>query len=116
MVARRGGMKLGVLATFIFIGALGYFGVNIGKHYWRYVRFQDRMEQQVRFSASRPDSVIRARLQAVVDSLGLPESARNIRVRRAEHLLFIYADYVEIIEFPGFAKEIHFAPKAVGPY
>jgi hypothetical protein len=116
MVTRHGGTRVGSLMTLLVVCAIGYFSVNIGQHYLRYYRFKDRMEQQVRFQASRPDSVIRKRLAAFADSLGLPPAAQQIRIRRAQNVLFIWADYAEIIEFPGFVKEIHFAPQAVGPY
>ena len=116
MVNRRGGTKLGCLATIVILGSIGYFGVNSGKHYWRYVEFRDRMHTEARYNARKPDSVIIARLKSAADSLGLPESAKNIIVRRANNILFISADYYEYVEFPGFVKEMHFAPSAMGPF
>jgi hypothetical protein len=115
MVNRRGGTKLGCLATLIVVGAVGYFGFTIGKQYLRYYQFKDAMEQQAHFAASRSDAVILGRLRALVDSLGLPESAKNISVRRANNVIFIYTNYYVPIEFPGYVKEIHFAPQAMGP-
>jgi hypothetical protein len=116
VVSRPGASKLGCLATIIVLGSVIYFGVNIGKHYWRYVGFRDRMQTEVRYGARKPDSLIVARLRAAADSLGLPEGAKHIIVRRANNILFIQADYYEQVEFPGFVKEIHFAPQAMGPF
>jgi hypothetical protein len=39
-----------------------------------------------------------------------------VSVRRANNILFIRADYYETVEFPGFVKEIHFSPSAMGPF
>jgi hypothetical protein len=116
VVNRPGASKLGCLAMIIVVGSVVYFGVNIGKHYWRYVEFRDRMHTEVRYGAHKPDSLIIARLRASADSLGLPAGARQVIVRRANNILFIQADYYEHIEFPGFVKEIHFAPQAMGPF
>lgn len=112
---RRGTTRLGCLAWLVFLGGTSYFGVTIGKHYWRYIEFKNAMEQEAQFAAHRTDDNIRERLQALVDSLGLPASAKNIRVRRATNLIFISTHYYVGIEFPGFVKEIHFSPEALGP-
>jgi hypothetical protein len=116
VVSRRGGSKLGCLVSILVVASIGYFGINTGKHYWRYLQFRDRMHTEVRFSAHKPDSLIIGRLRLAADSLGLPESARNVTVRRANRIIFINADYYEYVEFPGFVKEIHFAPSAMGPF
>jgi hypothetical protein len=116
VVVRRGGTKLGCLFTVLLLGSIGYFGVNTGKHYWRFIEFRDRMQTEVRYGSHKPDSLIIQRLRMSADSLGLPESARNVTVRRANNIIFINADYYEHVEFPGFVKEIHFAPSAMGPF
>jgi hypothetical protein len=116
VVARPGGTRLGCLASLIIVGSICYFGVNTGQHYWRYVEYRDRMQTEVRYGAHKPDSLIIQRLKAAADSLGLPESAQNVTVRRANNILFIHADYYEHVEFPGFIKEIHFTPSAMGPF
>jgi hypothetical protein len=116
MVNRNGATKLGCLFSLMIVAAILYFGVNIGTHYWRYVEYRDRMQTEVRYGSHKPDSLIVARLRAVADSLGLPDAAKNVSVRRANKVLFINADYYEHVEFPGFVKEIHFAPSAMGPF
>lgn len=116
MVNRRGGTKLGCLATLVIIGAIGYFGITIGNHFLHYYEFKDSMQQEAHFAASRTDAAILGHLQAVVDSLGLPESAKNISIRRANNVIFIYTHYYVSIEFPGFVREIHFSPQAMGPF
>jgi hypothetical protein len=100
----------------LVVAAVGYFGVNTGQHYLRYYKFRDRMQNEVRLSAHKPDSAIISRLRAAADSLGLPPAAHRVHIRRANNILFIYADYYEQVEFPGFVREIHFAPQAMGPF
>ena len=116
MVNRRGGTKLGCLATLLFVGAIGYFGVTIGRHFLHNYQFKDAMEQEAHFAASHSDSVILGHLRSLVDSLGLPGSAKNISLRRANNVIFMYTHYYVVIEFPGFVREIHFAPQAMGPF
>jgi hypothetical protein len=116
MVKRAGGSKLGCLVSLVFVGAVIYFGVNIGGQAWKYYEFKDAMQQEARHAASRSDDVIKRRLQTMVDSLGLPEGAKNIRVKRTNNMIFIWTEYFTPIEFPGFVKEINFSPQAQSPF
>src|SRR5882762_5702037 len=100
MVNRRGASKLGCLFTLLILAAIGYFGVNVGKHMWNYYVFKDAMQEEAHFAANRTDAVIKRRLQALVDSLGLPESAKNIRIKRSGKVILIFTEYYEHIEFP----------------
>jgi hypothetical protein len=109
---RVGRTSLGCLFTLLILVALAYFGVNIGRVYLRYYEFQDAMAQQARFAAHTTDDVIIQRLQATADSLGLPEAAKRIYVRRARNMIFIWADYIETVEFPGFVRDIDFTAHA----
>lgn len=113
---RRGASKLGCLFGIVILGAVGYFGVQIGGWYWKNYQFQDAMRSEARFAANRTDDMIKQHLQAVVDSLGLPPAAKDIRVRRANNVIFIYTSYLVQIEFPGFVREINFAPEAQSPF
>jgi len=115
MVNRRGTSKLGCLAMLSFVAAIGYFGVTLGKQYWNYLEFKDAMEQEARFASHRTDDNIRDHLRAKVDSLGLPESAKNVRIRRTPSIIFIETHYYLTVEFPGFVKEFLLSPHAMGP-
>jgi hypothetical protein len=54
--------------------------------------------------------VIVAHLRAKADSLGLPEAAQRIHIRRTQSkTIFIWSDYIETVEFPGFVRDIEFA-------
>jgi hypothetical protein len=73
------------------------------------------MRQEVRFARQRTNDQIVNHLRASADSLGLPEAAGKIAIRRMQRSISIESDYYEIVEFPMYVREIHFNPKAEGP-
>lgn len=113
---RRGAGQLGCLVILMVFTAVVYFGLNIGVVFWHYWQFQDRMRDQAHFAGHLSTTVIKTRLSALADSLGLPESAHIISVRRTAHAIYISADYSEHIELPLFVREIHFNPQATGAF
>ena len=114
--ARVGRTQLGCLTTMAVASAVVYFTVNIGEVLWKNYKYSDRMKQEARFAANRSDAVIKRRMAAYADSLGLPEAARRVHVKRGNKLVAIWADYYDIVQFPGFWKEIHFNPQASGQF
>lgn len=114
--ARRGNSGLGCLLTIVLVGAIGYFGLHIGTKYWNFYQYQDRMRQEARFAAHRSDQLIARRLREYADSLQLPEAARKVTVRRRPGTIHIWAEYYDIIEFPGFVREVHFHPEVVATF
>ena len=116
MSARRGASSLGCLVPLLIISAIAYFAVNVGEVYWRFYRFRDAMAQEVRFAARRTDDEILRNLRSKADSIGLPESARNIEVEREKRTIRVYTNYYERIELPLVVREIHFHPRAEGTY
>jgi len=93
---------------------VAYFAINIGEVYWRYYRYSDAMQQELRFASSRSDEVIRRHLSALADTLGLPEEAGQVEVRRSANRISISADYTEHVELPLFVREFHFKPSVAG--
>lgn len=116
VTARRGATKLGCLLQMLVLVAIGYFGMNVGEAYWRYYKYRDAMRAEVQFRAGLPIPQIKARLAAVADSLGLPEDAGIVVVRKEGRQIFIEAHYEETIQLPGFRRDLHFEPKAQGSY
>lgn len=116
MVSRPGWTKLGCLVTLLFLATAAYFGVNVGNHFWKDYQLRDIMRQEARFAAKRTDAAIMRRIQAKVDSLGLPPEAGNVQVRRAGGVIFIYSEYRVRMEFPFYVKEFYFAPHAQAPF
>jgi hypothetical protein len=113
---RYGRSQLGCLVMALVVAAVMYFGFSVGTVLWDNYQFVDRMKQEVRFAASRSDAVIKRRLTAFADSLGLPEAARVVHVKRGNKMIAIWSEYYHVLEFPGFVKEIRFNPQAAGPF
>ena len=117
MVSRRRGIsKVGCLLSLLVVVIVAYFGLSVGEVYFRYLKFKDAMAQEVRFRGDLSDESIKARLRAVADSLGLPEEAGNITLTRDKRVLHLKSRYYEIIELPGYQREILFEPRADGVY
>ena len=116
LVTRRGATKLGCLVQLMILAAIGYFGVPAAQKYWLFVQYRDAMVQEVRFRGGQPIPQIRARLRNVADSLGLPEDAGIIQIKKVGRTISIEAHYDETIDLPGFKKDIHFEPKASGTF
>mgnify|MGYP003322028740 CR=1 FL=1 len=114
--ARAGKGTLGCLLSIFLVLAIGYFGVNIGRPFWNYYQYRDRMQQEARFASKRSNPTIQKRLKDFADSLGLPENANVVKIRRRTGTIEIWAEYYELIELPGIVKEFYFEPRAVGTF
>lgn len=108
--ARPGKLRLGCLVSFLLFAAAVYFAYNVGTVALNYYEFQDAMEQEARFAMRNGNDVILQHLRAKADSLGLPESARKVQIRRRGNEIFIWSEYTENIELPGFVKEVELRP------
>jgi hypothetical protein len=69
------------------------------------------MKQQARFARQFDDDAIRVRLASLADSLGLPDEAGRVRVRRTANRIEISASYEEIVELPLTARTFQFDPR-----
>lgn len=114
--ARRGVTKLGCLLGLLIVVALGYFVVQAGEVYLRFYQYQDAMRQRVRFAGRKTNQQIIRELRAKADSLGLPEGAYGVRVRRVGRYIAIEAEYYDTMEFPGFVREVYLNPHAEGAF
>ena len=113
---RRGVGKIGCLVILLVGAAIVYFGLGVGEVYWNYFQYRDRMQQEARFAGSRTDGVIKRRISLFADSLGLPEAARQVQVRRTGKHIVIWAEYYENIELPFLSRELLLAPRVEWTY
>jgi hypothetical protein len=113
---RRGKASLGCLFSLLILVAIAYFAFNVGEVYLRAYRFEDAMKAEARFAGRRTDDEIKRRLRARADSLGLPEGARTVRVRRTPAKVIIWAEYYDPVELPLFVKDLYFNPQAEGEF
>lgn len=114
--ARRGASQIGCLFMALVAAALVYFLFNVGQVFWNYYQYLDRMKNEVRFAAHRSDAVIKRRIELYADSLGLPEGAHHVHVKRGGQFITVWADYYDHIELPLYVHEIHFTPQASGNF
>ncbi len=114
--ARRGTSSIGCLFSLLVLAAVVYFGVNVAEAYWRFYQFRDDMQVEVSFAAHNTNDVILTRLRAAADSLGLPESAGHVVIRRVRNSIAIESFYDEPVELPGHVRELHFHPRAEGQF
>ena len=114
-MTRRGRSTLGCLFTLLVVVAIGYFAVNAGESYWRFYQFQDAMRQEATFAKEKTNEQILTRLRASVDTLGLPDDAKRISIRRGANAITIEAQYDDRVEMPMYVREIHYRVHAEGP-
>ena len=116
MTRRLGASTLGCLFSLMVVVAVGYFGFNFGEVYWRFYQFQDDMTQQLRFASHNTDAQISRHMAALADSLGLPQPAGRVTIRRSDRSITIESEYTERIELPMYVRDIYFHPRAEGTY
>lgn len=117
MVTRRtGATKAGCLIYLLCVAGSLYFGIPAGEAYFRYLEYKDSMRQELRFRSNQPNEKIRAHLRLVADSLGLPEEAGDVKVRRDGNRVTVEAQYDEVLKFPMFTKTLRFTPSAADTY
>ena len=118
MVARRdnvrGASALGCLFSIMILMVLLYYGIDAGRAYWSFYRFQDEMETSARFAQTQSDDQIRQHLRGVALDLGLPAEAQKVTIRRVEHppTVTIRSQYTIVLELPFTHKRITLKPVA----
>lgn len=113
MVNRRGIGSTGCLVYLLVLAGVAYFGTPFATTYFNYYRLKDAMEQEAGFAAQRTDVVIQGRLRLFADSLGMPDAASRVKVRRSPLRVTISSSYVESIPVPIIGtRKIHFNPQA----
>jgi hypothetical protein len=113
MVKRRGLVVTGCLVYLALIAIAIYIGSPVATAYFRYYRFRDAMGQEAKYAFQRTDTDIQLRLRLFADSLGLPEQARYVDIRRGSNRMRISSEYVEEISIPVIGKRaIGFHPAA----
>ena len=117
---RSGKTHVGCLFSLFVVAAGIYVGVDVAEVYWRAYRLQDLVKDQVTFAPSLTDDVIRRRLIAYSDALGVPLGQRDWIVRRTSspREITISAQYRDTIriEFLGLRKAlvVEFKPHGRG--
>jgi hypothetical protein len=111
---RTGASKVGCLFQLMVLAAIGYFGADVGQVYWRYFRFKDAVEQEVRFHPGRSIPEMRQRIRAIADSLDMPDEAGIALVRKTPKQTHVEVHWDDTLILPGFRRDVHFEVKAEG--
>jgi hypothetical protein len=109
MVSRRGRSTLGCLFVLLLVVSGAYFGYEFLDAYYRYYTLRDAMAQEARFAENRSDAMVRRRIRAKADSLGVPDDA-VFRVRRNRNGIAIWTEYSETVRLPIGTKRLTFEP------
>jgi hypothetical protein len=78
-----GKARYGCLISALLLAFGVYVGIQFFEVYFRYYQIQDEVRTQAQFAPSLTDDVIRRRLVARSDTLGLPLGPRQWEVRRS---------------------------------
>jgi hypothetical protein len=110
----RGASTLGCLfAALLFVVAL-YYGVGIGRVYWKYYKLIDEMSTSARFAQNTSDDDILHHLVGVAKDLDLPPEAQRFVVHRTANppLVSIRTQYHAILELPFHNRVVLLKPHA----
>lgn len=112
--SERGKVRWGCMLWLVLAGAVIYLGRPVGVEAFKYYRLQDAMKGQARFAATVTDQEIQRRLLAVIDTLGLPDEARKLVIRRTPRPpeIRISTSYSVTFEFPFYTYTYTFRPEA----
>lgn len=109
---RRGTSSLGCLVSLILLAAAVYYGLHIGRVYFRYYQLQDEMVSSARMAPSLNDEVIYRRLAATSDSL--LGRVLTFEIKRSNRIT-IHTEYSDSVDLPFFKHTFHFKPRAEEP-
>ncbi len=111
---RRGAGSRGCLISFLLLAIALYYGINIGEVWYRFHQMEEEMTSQARMAPGISDQLIRSRLQAKAEALGLPPEARQIRITRSVQArrITIESRYSENVDLPFFNRTFQLNPRA----
>jgi hypothetical protein len=112
---RRGASAVGCLVSLVLAVAVLYYGINLGRLWWRYWEIKDRMRAAARFALNQTDAQLQARLQADAQEIGLPPEGHRFRIQRTRSpaTIVIRASYRERVDLPLVHRTFAFHPEVV---
>jgi hypothetical protein len=109
----RGASTVGCLFTILIFVVVLYYGIDIGRIYWKYYRLEDEMQTSARFASTRSDDQILKHLIGVSEDLGLPAEARRFSIQRTQQpfLVTIKTSYRVELELPFHRRTLVMRPE-----
>jgi len=111
-LGRRGVSAIGCVASLLVVLALLFYGINLGRVWWRYWELRDRMKTAARFGVSQSTEQINRQLVADAEDIGLPREAQKFRIQRTEvpASITISTVYSEKVDLPLLKRTFTFRP------
>lgn len=115
--SRRGTSAVGCLVSLVIFAAAVYYGIHFGQPWVRYYQLLDEMRVSARLAPTLPDGVIKRRLEAKADELGLPPEAHKFTITRSGNprKITISSTYSETVDVPLVSHTFVYNPKAEEP-
>lgn len=115
--SRSGTSTTGCLVSLVILVAGVYYGIHLGQPWVRYYQLLDEMRGSARLAPTLSDGVIRRRLEAKVEELGLPPEALSFQISRSgkPRRIVITTKYSETVKVPLLTHTFHYTPKAEEP-
>lgn len=119
--SEAGKVRLGCLFSLLILASVVFYGIKFVEVRYRFYQMQNEVKQNATFAPTLTDAVIRRRLVAKADTLGIPLGPRQWTIRRTREPreIFIGGTYDDsvVVQLPGWRKvwHFHFEPKATAP-
>jgi len=112
--SQHGGSTAGCVFSLVLFVAAIYYGINIGKPWFRYYQLLDEMRVSARLGPTLTDPVIRRRISDKIEELNIPPEANKITIVRGgkPRKITITTTYSETVTLPLFEHTFIYTPKA----
>ncbi len=115
--SRRGTSATGCLVSLLIFAGAVFYGIHLGEPWVRYYQLLDEMRVSARLAPTLSDGVIKRRLEAKADELGLPPESKKFQITRSgkPRKILITSEYSETVTVPLLTHTFLFTPKAEEP-
>ncbi len=112
---QRGEGQIGCIIGLIFLLAAGYIAFKMVPVKVRAADLRQEITDVARSAGVYKEPAIRRRIMAKAEELDLPLDPDNLEVVRKSDRVYIEANYVVPVEFPGYTYQWHFKHIADNP-
>ena len=112
---RRGTSTLGCLLSLVLTLAVAYYGMQVGRVWFRFYAIKDKIDNAALFAQTQPTEEILRGLRQAADEIGLPAEAKQFKVQRTDvypRTITISTVYTEKLNLPFVKKTVTFKPSA----
>jgi hypothetical protein len=108
----RGAGAFGCLLSLVLTIGVLYYGLNLGRVWWRYKELQSRMDTAARFAQTQTIDQVTRQLQADARDIGVPPAGQVFKITRVDGppRITISTSYTEEVNLPLLHKIFAFHP------